>query len=459
MVDNPFAAAATARALESGSDGVEAATALTPREALDRLDRGSFDCVVVADEAVETGGIEFYETARDRGHDLPLVLFAGPESEVTARDALAAGIARYVTEDRAEYAALGARVERLAERYRTRVALEESRTRLSRYVEQSPLGVLEFDESFAVVAANPAAEEILGYDESELVGRPWTSLAGGDGRERLERVETALARDEGGRHSHAEAVRADGSLIACEWHTSVLTDDDGEVVAARSRFQDVTDRERRVEELNRKTERLEEFASLVSHDLRNPLSVAEGRLELARQRDDDDHLAAISRAHDRMRRLIDDLLTLAQTERAVESTSPQPLAGVAEAAWANVDTAGATLEVETDRSVSADRGRLQRLFENLVRNAVEHGGETVTVAVETLPDGQGFAVADDGAGVPPGEREAVFETGYSTDDDGTGFGLQIVERVAAAHGWRVELTESADGGARFEFRGVTVADE
>jgi signal transduction histidine kinase len=238
-----------------------------------------------------------------------------------------------------------------------------------------------------------------------------------------------------------------------------VRDDEGRVVSGLAVTRDVTEEKRRIEKLNRQKERLEEFASLVSHDLRNPLNVAEGRLELARRDRDDENLAAVARAHDRMRRLIDDLLTLARTEREVESTSPQSLAVVAKAAWQNVDTEAATLETETDRAVLADRGRLQRLFENLVRNAVEHGGETVTVAVGVLPDDEGFFLADDGPGVPPEDRERVFETGYSTADDGTGFGLQIVEQAAAAHGWGVELTESEGGGARFEFRSVTFADE
>jgi signal transduction histidine kinase len=66
----------------------------------------------------------------------------------------------------------------------------------------------------------------------------------------------------------------------------------------------------------------------------------------------------------------------------------------------------------------------------------------------------GFYVADDGPGVPPEERHRAFEPGYSTNPDGTGFGLQVVQRVAEVHGWTVELVESADGGARFEVTGV-----
>jgi signal transduction histidine kinase len=92
-----------------------------------------------------------------------------------------------------------------------------------------------------------------------------------------------------------------------------------------------------------------------------------------------------------------------------------------------------------------------------MRNAVEHGGDDVTVAVGALNDG--FYVEDDGAGISEADREDVFEPGYSTSEDGTGFGLSIGKRVADAHGWNVRVTDGSDGGARFEIIGVEFAGE
>jgi signal transduction histidine kinase len=234
--------------------------------------------------------------------------------------------------------------------------------------------------------------------------------------------------------------------------------DDGEAVDIDrvGVIRDVSERKRREEALQTKNERLEEFASIVSHDLRNPLNVAQGRLDLAREECDSEHLEAVADAHERMDSLIDDLLTLARDGEGVEETERVPLRELAEECWKGVETGDATLRIESERAIRADRSRLRQVLENLVRNAVEHADENVTVTVGDL-DG-GFYVADDGPGIPEGEREAVFETGYTTSDDGTGFGLKIVEAVASAHGWDVEVTESADGGARFEFTGVDVLD-
>jgi signal transduction histidine kinase len=70
----------------------------------------------------------------------------------------------------------------------------------------------------------------------------------------------------------------------------------------------------------------------------------------------------------------------------------------------------------------------------------------------------GFYVADDGRGIPEEERERVFEPGYSTAADGTGFGLSIVEQIIEQHGCEIRVAESDAGGARFEITGVEFVD-
>ncbi|MDR5674484.1 PAS domain S-box protein [Halalkaliarchaeum sp. AArc-GB] len=226
---------------------------------------------------------------------------------------------------------------------------------------------------------------------------------------------------------------------------------------------------RRTQQLKRQNERLDEFASIVSHDLRNPLSVASGRLDLAREECDSPHLEDVSRALDRSEALIEDLLTLARKGTGVDELEPVDLGEIAEGCWTNVETDDATVRVETGLTVRADESRLRQLLENLFRNAVEHGSTSsrtpsddavehgrgdVTVIVGDLEGGDGFYVEDDGPGIPDGEHERVFETGYTTANDGTGLGLSIVQRIAEAHGWEITASDGEAGGARFEISGV-----
>jgi PAS/PAC sensor hybrid histidine kinase (EC 2.7.13.3) len=106
---------------------------------------------------------------------------------------------------------------------------------------------------------------------------------------------------------------------------------------------------------------------------------------------------------------------------------------------------------ETAR-VQADGRAFTRLLENLLKNALDHGGETVTVG--RLSDG--FYLADDGPGIPEDVRQEVFDPGYSTkaETDGTGFGLTSTHQIALAHGWKIAAVDGNDGGARFEVTGV-----
>ncbi|MCD2202359.1 receiver/sensor box histidine kinase [Halobacterium sp. KA-6] len=212
---------------------------------------------------------------------------------------------------------------------------------------------------------------------------------------------------------------------------------------------------RRERELASQNDRLEEFASVVSHDLRNPMNVAEGSISLEREDRDSDALQRAADALTRMNELVEDILALARTGQLVSEFASVDLRAVVEDAWATTETETATLDVEPSLgTVSGDESRIRELFENLFRNAIEHAGDDVTVSVGSLDDADGFYVADDGPGISPADRERVFDVGYSTNPDGTGFGLNIVRSIADAHGWDVTITESDAGGTRFEFSGV-----
>ncbi|MFW6382722.1 MAG: PAS domain S-box protein [Haloferacaceae archaeon] len=230
----------------------------------------------------------------------------------------------------------------------------------------------------------------------------------------------------------------------------------GGITAALEQVEQTERVRARKRELTRQNERLEEFASVVSHDLQNPLTVAEGRLALAREERDSEHLRAVDSALERMDTLIADLLTLAREGEQVGELRAVDLERLTATSWRHVATAEATLTTDLDRRILADESRLRQLLENLMRNAVEHGDRDVTVAVGELEDG--FYVEDDGSGISEDERDDVFTPGYSTSRDGTGFGLSIVEQVAHAHGWDVRVTDGPDGGARFELTGVGFAD-
>jgi signal transduction histidine kinase len=219
-------------------------------------------------------------------------------------------------------------------------------------------------------------------------------------------------------------------------------------------LQDVTEQRQQRRELERRNEQLGQFASVISHDLRNPLTVAKGNLSLEREKNDSEQLAKVDHALERMEILIHDVLTLARQGQPISDPEHTTLSSVVNDCWEVIDSHDATLTVESDLTLMADSDRLQQLLENLFRNAIEHGSNDVTIRVGALPETDGFYIADDGPGIPNDEREDIFESGYSTAESGTGFGLSIVKEIADAHGWSISVTDSTDQGARFEISGV-----
>ena len=730
---------------EDGRMSVETATSVS--DGLDILSSGSIDCIVSDYEMPEQDGIEFLQRVREEYPDLPFVLFTGKGSEEIASEAISAGVTDYLQKegDTSQYAVLANRIGNSVDQFRSKHALEESEKRLSLFIEQSPLGVIEWDDGFDVARLNDAAERILGYTEDELLGESWETIVPPSDEDAVSGVVDELLRGEGGYHSINENIRKDGTRIVCEWHNRVVTDEDENVVAIFSQIHDITDRreqrrelkktsallstlfdalpvgvlaedssrnvlavnhrlfelfgmtdapedvigadcerlaedvceifadptdfvertnelvdeqrsvdgeelrledgsvmarshrptelpdgeghlwvyhdvterrrrERRLEALNemtqelmsaetqdevaeigvnaardilgleanaihvydedrsglvpiaatdavrelvgtlptftgddsiawrvyergeplalddvyddsdvynpetpvrseihlpigevgiliagsptpeafdqqdlvlgeilagnvatvleqvgrteeirarenelaRQNERLDEFASVVSHDLRNPLNVASGRLELLRDEYESEHIDEIDRAHTRMNTLIEDLLELARQGNRVSETEPVDLSELTQRCWRHVETENATVVTDTTRRIDADRSRLQQLLENLFRNAVEHGGDDVSVTVGEIDDG--FYVEDDGPGISEDDREDVFTAGYSTTEGGSGFGLSIVKEIADAHGWEIRIGESRAGGARFEITGIDHID-
>lgn len=231
----------------------------------------------------------------------------------------------------------------------------------------------------------------------------------------------------------------------------------GEPIRAVGIHQDITDRREQEQQLRQEKDRLDEFASVVSHDLRNPLNVAQGRIDLAREECNTDHLDHAANGVERSLELIENLLDLARTGQEVSDLESVVLTNVVNSCWETVETADAKIVVDDKTTIRADETRLRQLLENLFRNAVEHGSENVTIRVGSLPDG--FYIEDDGPGIPEKQHENIWEAGYSGTREGTGFGLSIVKQIVDAHGWNVRVSEGSEGGARFEITGVTVVGD
>jgi PAS domain S-box-containing protein len=379
-----------------------------------------------------------------------------PISDIGVFQAISEEVAAFDQSDLELAETLMQHVAESVKRIRFQRTLREERDRFAALFENVPDPVVRLRTTGrpTIAAVNGAFAETFDFDAEAVVGRPLDEVltapdtAGGDsvfpGIEAVDDAaptELRLGAADGPRDFLVHVVPVDP--------TASETDESDEVYGF---YADITPTKERKRELARQNERLDEFASIVSHDLRNPLNIAEGHLQLATDRiGADDDLEEVEWAHGRMRDLIENLLSLARSGSVVHEPDELSLSATADQAWSSVHLPDARLDTAGDMRVRADRDRLTDLLVNLFRNAVDHGRPDVTVRVGPLDDGVGFYVADDGPGIPVDARDQVFASDYTTSDEGTGFGLAIVHQVAKAHDWTATVTESEHGGARFEF--------
>ncbi|WP_436926626.1 response regulator [Halosimplex amylolyticum] len=438
--DEPEFSELVALQLERLDDCFTVVTARNARDGFEALTDGEVDAVVSDYQMPVTNGIEFLRTVREDYPNLPFFLFTGQGSEEIATDAIDAGVTSYIQKGGTEvYEQLVNRI-RNAVGYRRSVRRAEiTRNRLLELYEQTD-GFFVVDSAWTITYWNEQMVRRTGRTADEVLGRSLLDeFPEADGTELYDNYREAMT------------TRAD---VAFEtyfephdyWlHVRVYPVDEGLFVHSR----EITGEKEREQELQRRNHILESFANTVSHDLRNPLNIAEGKVQLAQKTGDFEHLDAVAEAHNRMRNLIDELLQVARGEESV--ATGVSLAGSAERAWATVSSEEMDLVIEGDAAFESRESQLRRLFENLFWNALDHGGaSTVRVGVT---DGDGFYVADDGVGIPPADRECVFESGFSTEDGNPGYGLAIVDRICETHGWEIGVTEGVDG-ARFEITDV-----
>jgi signal transduction histidine kinase len=213
-----------------------------------------------------------------------------------------------------------------------------------------------------------------------------------------------------------------------------------------------------LDRLERASTRQQRFVADASHELRSPLTRLRARVELARRDGGPEVLDEVLDEATELDRLVDELLWLARSDagRAPQRRQPLDLDDVVLREVEGFRAAGHRLDLGglSAAHVVGDGPALARAVRNLLDNAVRHAGTTVTVQLGEVDDRARLVIADDGPGIPPEDRERIFERFTRLDDarsrahGGTGLGLAIAREIIDGHGGRLEL-EDAEPGARF----------
>ncbi|QZA88528.1 PAS domain-containing protein [Salinarchaeum sp. IM2453] len=358
-------------------------------------------------------------------------------------------------EDGTPMRAVGIHID-IDDRKQAEIHLREERDMFA----QGPVVVLKWQdtEDWPVEYVSENVTEVFGYSPEEIMADDFR-FADIIHEDDLDRVTAQVEanRDPEVDYFKHQPYRVISKGGECVWvldYTKNISNDNGEITHQLGYVTDITEQKRREQKLKQQNERLDKFASTLSHDIRCPLNVASGRLNLATEECDSEHLDDAIDALSRIEELIDDLLTLARQGDEIGDTELVQVDSLARLSWQNIEAAEATLDINTETTICADQSRLQQAVENLLRNAVEHSREPVHITVGDTENG--FYIADGGPGIPEERRDKIFEPGYSPEETGSGFGLAIVKDIVEAHDWNITVTESDQGGARFAITGADV---
>jgi PAS domain S-box-containing protein len=335
--------------------------------------------------------------------------------------------------------------------------------------ESAPDAILTIDAESTIISANPATERVFGYKPEELMGQKLTMLM----PERLRASHRhGIARYVGtGRRNipwtgiELQALRKDGQEIPVEIAFGEFVDESGRRLFSGF-VRDVTERVRQKKEVEAAVRARDEVLSVVSHDLRNPVSTIamsasllsdpEGQLTDDERRE---QFSVIARSADRMNRLIQDLVDVASIQggRLTISCRCEDAGQLAAEACEAFRSIAADKELHLDcdiekalRPVYADRDRVLQLLSNYLNNAVKFTPERGRIVVRVRRSESGgvrYSVSNNGPGIPPEELPHVFNRFWQSKHTahlGSGLGLAIALGVAQAHRGRVWV-ESAPG--------------
>ena len=361
-------------------------------------------------------------------------------------------------DDRGQVATVVLSVKDVTERKRS----EEEADRLAAIVEFSDDAIVSRSMDGIILSWNKGAERMYGYSRGEVLGKNLSVLFPPDRPEELPTINEKLRRGERIDHFETQRVRKDGSLIVVSVSVSPIKDQNGRVIGASSITRDISER--------KLMERLrDEYVSLISHDLRSPLTAVMGRAELLRRELDRKGLAreaesarAIAVCAEHMNSMIQDLVDSARLEAGQLKMRKQrvDLPELVRDVVARIGSIKEQARLQVDCVaqgvfVMADPGRIERALTNLISNALKYSPEDAPVVVRVSQEGERAVihVVDWGVGIPSEEKPHVFERFYrartSRKADGVGLGLYITRMIVEAHGGCIWVESELGKGSTF----------
>jgi PAS domain S-box-containing protein len=357
-----------------------------------------------------------------------------------------------------------------------------------RLFEDAPVAYHEIDKHGILIKANRAECELLGYERTDVLGRPvWELVA----PEHQAEIKANVLRKLSGEQSLVPFVRdyvgRNGKRLVLHIYENLIRSASGEILGIRSTLLDVTEQHRveselrqlnkeldkrvaeRTAELNVSNERMREFVYTVSHDLQEPLRSISSFAHLLKSRymdrlegDGVEFLDYISAGTVRMSKLIKDLLAYSRVLHEEENLFEDvPLRQVIEAVSLaltdSIESSGAKLIFGELPTVRGNPNRLVQLFQNLISNSIKNRSDlppVIRIDAQRQEDRWLISITDNGAGISPADREMIFglfKRSTSAGSSGSGIGLAICQAIVQRQGGQIWVEEAPGGGSIFRF--------
>lgn len=357
--------------------------------------------------------------------------------------------------------------------------LEALTSRLELALDATDTGVWEWDPDTDEVIWDETSERLFGYEPGEFTGT-FEDFADRLPADEVTRIETEMntALETGGEYNADFRVEPpDGDQRWVQARGVVQYDNDGTPDRMIGIQTDITERKAREQELQetkqeleQSNEKLEQFAYVASHDLQEPLRMVSSYMDLLQNEvggDLDDaeqeYFDYAINGAERMKAMIDGLLTYSRVQTEADQFEEVAVDNVLEETLQDLELklsqSNAVVEHEELPRVQADDNQLGQVFQNLIKNAVEHGGENthIEVTARRRDSETEFAVADDGPGIPEDRQNEIFGIfDKGGDSDGTGIGLAVCQQVVERHGGDIWIDSAEGDGTTFRF---TIPDD
>ncbi|MGL5061174.1 MAG: PAS domain-containing sensor histidine kinase, partial [Microcoleus sp.] len=362
----------------------------------------------------------------------------------------------------------------ITDRKLTEAALQESEFKYRQIVEMAEEGIWVIDSNSRTTYTNRAMAKMLGYTETEMLGK---SIFEFMGEETKQDAENQLdRRNQGIADKHEFKLKnKNGKDVWTYLSASPVMDDRGNMVSCCALVYNISDRKETeqqllqlTEDLQRSNEQLEQFAYVASHDLQEPLRAVTSYAQLLAQRyhnnlDDraDKYINYIVGGATRMHQLINDLLAYSRAGRGKEF-EPVDCNIVVEQSLCNLQIAiaetQAAIACEPMPTLMADESQLVQLFQNLIGNAIKFCRQEIPliqISVAQQDSEWLFSVRDNGIGIAPEYAERIFiifqRLHSRREYEGTGIGLAMCKRIVERHGGRIWVDSREGEGATFCF--------